>query len=149
MIVVDLDALVSLLDPDGRGGRRHVDDVAAAIRRLVGHIDAAEVPHLVGDTIRRGEEQGRWSATRTATVRRGQAMLPKALTLPSDTRATAHRLRQPRSGHQAAQTNPPESIRASRTGRRPTVEGGSIFRCGCTIVELVTDGTLINYTTGV
>jgi hypothetical protein len=93
MIVVDLDALVSLLDPDGRGGRRHVDDVAAAVRRLVGHIDAAEVPQLVGDTIRRGEEHGRWSATRTATVRRGQATLPKALTLPSDTRATARRLR--------------------------------------------------------
>jgi hypothetical protein len=93
MIVVDLDALVSLLDPDGRGGRRHVDDVAAAIRRLVVHIDAAEVPQLVSDTIRRGEEQGRWSATRTATVRRGHATLPKALTLPSDTKATARRLR--------------------------------------------------------
>jgi hypothetical protein len=93
MIVVNLDALVSLLDPDGRGGRRHVDDVAAAIRRLVVHIDAAEVPQLVSDTIRRGEEQGRWSATRTATVRRGHATLPKALTLPSDTKATARRLR--------------------------------------------------------
>lgn len=93
MIVVDLDALVSLLDPDGRGGRRHVDDVATAIRRLVVHIDAAEMPQLVGDTIRRGEEQGRWSATRTATVRRGLATLPKALTLPSDTRATSCRLR--------------------------------------------------------
>jgi hypothetical protein len=93
MIVVDLDALVSLLDPDGRGGRRHVDDVATAIRRLVVHIDAAEMPQLVGDTIRRGEEQGRWSATRTATVRRGLATLPKALTLPSDTRATSRRLR--------------------------------------------------------
>jgi len=93
MIVVDLDALVSLLDPDRRGGRRHVDDVATAIRRLVVHIDAAEMPQLVGDTIRRGEEQGRWSATRTATVRRGLATLPKALTLPSDTRATSRRLR--------------------------------------------------------
>jgi hypothetical protein len=93
MIVVDLDALVSLLDPDGRGGRRHVDDVATAIRRLVVHIDAAEMPQLVGNTIRRGEEQGRWSATHTATVRRGLATLPKALTLPSDTRATSRRLR--------------------------------------------------------
>jgi hypothetical protein len=93
MIVVDLDALISLLDPDGRGGRRHVDDVATAIRRLVVHIDAAEMPQLVGDTIRRGEEQGRWSATRTATVRRGLASLPKALTLPSETRATSQRLR--------------------------------------------------------
>lgn len=93
MTVVDLDALVSLLDPDGRGGRRHVDDVAAAIRRLIIHVDAAAVPQLVSDTIRRGEEQGRWSATRTATVRRGQATLPKALILPSDTRATARTLR--------------------------------------------------------
>jgi hypothetical protein len=82
MSVVDLDALVAALDPDRRGGRRHVDDVAAAIRTLVAHVDAAEVPGLVRDTIRRGEHEGRWSATRTATVRRGRATLPRSVMLP-------------------------------------------------------------------
>src|SRR5262245_41610755 len=88
MTTVDLDALIALLDPDGRGGRRNVDDIAAAIRRLVAHVDPAAVPQLVSDIIRLGEAQARWSATRTATVRRGQTTLPKAVTLPSPGRVT-------------------------------------------------------------
>ncbi|MGH3500980.1 MAG: hypothetical protein ACRDQA_08810 [Nocardioidaceae bacterium] len=83
MSTVDLDALVAALDPDGRGGRRHVDDVAAAIRTLVAHVDAAAVPELVRDTIRRGEQHGHWSSTRTATVQRGRTTLPKSVILPA------------------------------------------------------------------
>jgi hypothetical protein len=83
MSMVDLDTLIAALDPDRRGGRRHVDDVAAAIRGLVAHVDAAEIPELVRDTIWRGEQEGRWSATRTATVQRGRARLPKSVMLPA------------------------------------------------------------------
>jgi hypothetical protein len=81
MSMVDLDTLIAALDPDRRGGRRHVDDIAAAIRGLVAHVDAAEIPELVRNTIRRGEQEGRWSATRTATVQRGRARLPKSVML--------------------------------------------------------------------
>lgn len=57
MTSVDLDALIAALDPEGRGGRRHVDDVATAIRDLVDHVEAASIPQLALDTIRRGENQ--------------------------------------------------------------------------------------------
>src|SRR6266498_690334 len=79
---VDLDRLLAHLDPDGRGGRRHVDEVATAICALAPHIDAAAVPELVRDTIQAGERQGMWSSTRTVTVHRGRTTLPKSIILP-------------------------------------------------------------------
>jgi hypothetical protein len=82
MTLIDLDALIAALDPDNRGGRHHIDQVAAAIRAMVTYVDAAAVPQLVLDTIRRGEQAGRWSATRTTTVRRGRTTLPKSVMLP-------------------------------------------------------------------
>lgn len=82
---IDLDALTATLDPEGRGGRRHVDDIATAIRMLIPRLGAAAVPELVRDTIRRGEVQGRWTATRSTTVLRGRTRLPKSVTLPSTT----------------------------------------------------------------
>lgn len=86
MNTVDLAALVAALDPDGRGGRRQVDEVATALRPQVQHVDAAAMPQLVRDTIRRGEQQGLWSATRKA-VRRGRTTLPKSVLLPPGGRA--------------------------------------------------------------
>jgi hypothetical protein len=86
MSTIDLDALVQALDPHERGGRRNVDDVAAAIRGLVPHTDPAVLPELVKEVLRRGGEQGRWSVTRTATIRYGATTLPKAIMLPSTTR---------------------------------------------------------------
>jgi hypothetical protein len=83
MTTIDLDALIAALDPEERGGRRHADEVAIAIRSLVPHVSAAAVPELVRDTIRHGEAQGRWAATRTATVLRGRTTLPKSVTIPS------------------------------------------------------------------
>src|SRR6266542_4376618 len=79
---VDLDRLLAHLDPDGRGGRRHVDEVATAICALAPHIDAAAVPELVRDTIQAGVRQGMWSSTRTVTVHRGRTTLPKSIILP-------------------------------------------------------------------
>jgi len=79
---VDLDRVLAHLDPDGRGGRRHVDEVATAICALAPHIDAAAVPELVRDTIQAGERQGMWSSTRTVTVHRGRTTLPKSIILP-------------------------------------------------------------------
>jgi hypothetical protein len=79
---VDLDHLLTHLDPDGRGGRRYIDDVATVIRALAPHVDAAGVPELVRDTIRAGEQRGLWSASRTAKVLRGRTTLPKSITLP-------------------------------------------------------------------
>jgi hypothetical protein len=81
-MTIDLDHLCSHLDPDGRGGRRDIDDVATAIRALAPHIDAAAVPELVRDTIHAGQQQGRWSPARTATVQRGRTTLPRFITLP-------------------------------------------------------------------
>ncbi|WP_327744108.1 hypothetical protein OHO28_22180 [Streptomyces europaeiscabiei] len=78
---VDLAALIAALDPDGRGGRRHTDDVAAAIGVQNPGIEASALPEVVHDTIKRGEREGLWSASRTTTVRRGRTVLPKAVTL--------------------------------------------------------------------
>ncbi len=82
MTTVDLDALIAALDPDKRGGRRHIDDIATAIRTLVTYVEAAAVPELVLDTIRRGEREGYWSATRSAVVHVGRTTLPKSVILP-------------------------------------------------------------------
>ncbi len=83
MTTIDLDALITTLDPEGRGGRRHADDVAVAIRAQAPHLPAAEVPELVADTIRRGEAEGRWTPARNTTVLRGRTMLPKSVTIPA------------------------------------------------------------------
>jgi len=79
---IDLDRLLARLDPDGRGGRRAIDDVATAIHALAPHIEAAAVPELVRDTVRAGEQQGMWSSARTTTVQRGRTTLPRSITLP-------------------------------------------------------------------
>lgn len=81
MSSVDLAALVASLDPDGRGGRRHADDIAAAIGAQNLGVEASALPEVVHDTIRRGELAGLWSVSRTTTVRRGRTVLPKAVTL--------------------------------------------------------------------
>ncbi|MFD0314677.1 hypothetical protein [Streptomyces flavalbus] len=81
MSSVDLVALITALDPDGRGGRRHADDIAAAVGAQNPGIEASALPEVVHDTIRRGEREGLWSASRTTTVRRGRTVLPKAVTL--------------------------------------------------------------------
>jgi hypothetical protein len=90
---IDLDQLLARLDPDGRGGRRHIDDVAVAIREISPHTDGAEVPELIRETIDAGERQRLWTAARTTTVQRGRTMLPKTITLPRRA-ASADRLRQ-------------------------------------------------------
>jgi hypothetical protein len=81
MTTIDLHALIFALDPEGRGGRRHADEVAAAIRAQAPHLPAAEIPALVAETIRRGEAEGRWAAARTTTVLRGRTTLPKSVTI--------------------------------------------------------------------
>jgi hypothetical protein len=83
MTTIDLDALITALDPEGRGGRRHADDVAIAIRAQAPHLTAAEVPELVADTIRRGAAEGRWATARNTTVLRGRTTLPKTVTIPA------------------------------------------------------------------
>ncbi|RSM82751.1 hypothetical protein DMH04_24315 [Kibdelosporangium aridum] len=88
MTTVDLDLLITELDPNQRGGRRHVDDIATKIRALLPHVESSEVPELVLDTIRRGEDKGLWSAARTTTVLRGRTTLPKSVTLLGRAQAT-------------------------------------------------------------
>ncbi len=83
MTTIDLDILITVLDPEGRGGRRHADEVAVAIRAQVPHLPAAEIPGLVADTIRRGAAEGRWTPARTNTVMRGRTALPKTVTIPA------------------------------------------------------------------
>ncbi|MFE7115526.1 hypothetical protein ACFU99_08900 [Streptomyces sp. NPDC057654] len=83
---IDLDQLTAVLDPDQRGGRRRTDDFAAAVHSLVRHTEPADVPDLILETIRRGEQEGRWKATRTVTVQRGRATLPSAITLTAPAR---------------------------------------------------------------
>jgi hypothetical protein len=83
MNIIDLDALITVLDPEGRGARRHADEVAVAIRAQVGHLSAAEVPELVADIIRRGAAEGRWTPARNTTVLRGRTTLPKTVTIPA------------------------------------------------------------------
>lgn len=82
MTGLDLTQLAATLDPDGRGGRRHIDDVASVIRTLAPHIDPADIPAVVQDAVRDGERQGIWSAARTASVQRGRLRLPKSIALP-------------------------------------------------------------------
>ncbi len=89
MTTIDLNALIIALDPEGRGGRRHADEVAVAIRAQVPHLPAAEVPGLVADTIRRGAAENRWSLARTTTVMRGRTALPKTVTIPATKPPTA------------------------------------------------------------
>jgi hypothetical protein len=86
---MDITAVLAILDPDGKGGRRYADEIANAVRDLAPHVEAAAIPELVLDTILRGDQLGAWSATRTTTVRRGRITLPKsvllhAASLPSD-----------------------------------------------------------------
>jgi hypothetical protein len=81
MTTINLDALITTLDPEGRGGRRHADEVAEAIRAQAPHLAAADIPELVADTIRDGVAQGRWNAARTTTVLRGKTALPKTITI--------------------------------------------------------------------
>jgi hypothetical protein len=81
MTTIDLNALITALDPEGRGGRRHADEVAVAIRAQVPHLPAAEIPVLVADTIRRGAAEGRWTPARTTIVMRGRTTLPKTVTI--------------------------------------------------------------------
>ena len=83
MTTINIDALIKVLDPQGRGGQHHPDDIATAIRILVPYIGAAAIPELVRDTILRGVEQGRWTTTRTTTVLRGRTTLPKSVILQS------------------------------------------------------------------
>jgi hypothetical protein len=78
---MDITAVLAILDPEGKGGRRKADDVANAVRNLAPHVEAAAIPELVLDTILRGDQLGAWSATRTATVRRGRVTLPKSVLL--------------------------------------------------------------------
>ncbi|MFI5803467.1 hypothetical protein [Streptomyces sp. NPDC051561] len=85
---IDFSALLVLLDPDQRGGRRHADDVATAVQSLTKHADTVALPDLVHDVIRRGERKGVWSAASTVTVRRGRATLPKTVTLATPVRFT-------------------------------------------------------------
>jgi hypothetical protein len=79
---MDLGVVLDSLDPDGIGGRHHIDHVATAIRSLSPHTDAAAVPDLVLDVVRDGERRGLWTAARAATVSRGRTTLPKFITLP-------------------------------------------------------------------
>ncbi|MEV5644040.1 hypothetical protein AB0L67_28410 [Streptomyces flaveolus] len=81
MSSVDLAALIAMLDPDRRGGRRHTDDIAAAISAQVLGIEASTLPEVIHEAIKRGEQAGLWTASRTTTIRRGRAVLPKAVTL--------------------------------------------------------------------
>jgi hypothetical protein len=89
---VDLDQLLTRLDPDGRGGRRHIDDIAAAIVEISPHTDGAEVPELVRETVAAGERQRLWTIARTTTVQRGRTVLPRTITLARRA-ASADRLR--------------------------------------------------------
>jgi hypothetical protein len=86
MTSVDLTALIAALDPEGRGGRRHTDDIAAAIGAQNLGIEASALPEVVHDAIKRGEQEGLWSASRTTTIRRGRTVLPKAVTLQGTVR---------------------------------------------------------------
>src|SRR5690348_17011391 len=83
MTPLDIGAVVAILDPEGNGGRRPVDEVAAATRHLAPHVEAAAVPELVRDTIRHGDQLGFWSPARATTVRRGRITLPKTVLLRS------------------------------------------------------------------
>jgi hypothetical protein len=91
MTTIDLDTLIAALDPEGRGGRRHADEVAVAIRDQVPYLPAAEIPALVADIIRRGAAEGRWSPARATTVVRGRIELPKTVIIPA-TRTLAGQL---------------------------------------------------------
>ncbi len=80
--------LRELLDPDGRGGRRSVEEVARAVRQLAPYIDPAALPELVREILRLGKDQGHWSVTRIST-RHGATVLPKGIVLPKPARPAA------------------------------------------------------------
>lgn len=80
MTGTDIDQLIAVLDPDCRGGRRSIDEVAEALRSLAPHAHAAALSELLIDMLRRGEAEGKWTSTR-ATVRRGRLTLPRSLVL--------------------------------------------------------------------
>jgi hypothetical protein len=80
MTMVDLDALVLALDPEGRGGRRDIDAFATELRKLAPGAGPGDVPELVRATLERGREAGLWSVAK-ATVRRGRSVLPKSVQL--------------------------------------------------------------------
>jgi hypothetical protein len=92
MTALDIGAVIAVLDPEGKGGRRHIDEIATVIRSLAPHIEAAAIPELVRDTILHGDQLGLWSAARTTTVRRGRITLPKTVLLPAPS-LSADRLR--------------------------------------------------------
>jgi hypothetical protein len=79
---IDLDRLIARLDPDGRGGRRHIDDIAVAIREISPQTDGSDMAELVRATIETGEQQQLWAAARSTTVQRGRVLLPKTIMLP-------------------------------------------------------------------
>jgi hypothetical protein len=91
-MTIEPTALRDHIDPDGRGGRRHIDDVALAVRTLAPHLDAAAIPEFVRGIVDAGAQQGLWSAARTTTVTRGRTTLPRTITLPR-TAAPADRMR--------------------------------------------------------
>ena len=72
MTAIDLNTLITALDPKGRGGAPPGDVVAVAIRAQVPHLPAAEIPGLVADTSRRCAAEDRWTPARTTIVMRGR-----------------------------------------------------------------------------
>ncbi|MFI2239444.1 hypothetical protein [Streptomyces chrestomyceticus] len=85
---VDLPSLIAALDPDGRGGRRHTDDIAAVIGAQNPGIEASALLDVIHATIQRGEQEGLWTVSRATTIRRGRTVLPKSVTLPGAARPT-------------------------------------------------------------
>lgn len=79
-----LAAIVADLDPDKQGGRRHIDEIASAMRRVIPAMDPSEVSEQLLDTILRGEAAGYWSSAKSTTVRRGRTTLPKSVVLTDD-----------------------------------------------------------------
>lgn len=91
MNAIDLGDLLAVLDPDHRGGRRTIDQFATAVRSLARHTDHTDIPALVLDTVRRGEQANLWTPTR-ATVHRGATTLPKSIRVTAAAAATDRRL---------------------------------------------------------
>jgi hypothetical protein len=81
-VTIDPDLVVGHLNAAGLGGRRHIDDVAVAVQALNPYLDPALLPELLGDLVHRGQQQGLWTAARSASVTRGRTVLPKFITLP-------------------------------------------------------------------
>jgi len=77
MTPINLEALVTALDPEGKGGRRHVDDVATAIREAAAHLDASAVPELVRDAIEQHEQLGVLGQIRPGQHRQRAQQIPQ------------------------------------------------------------------------